>query len=79
MWKVYGCYPKTSEDVVVKAMMDAYQKGVDIISVSIGSNNGWPESPMAVAAQRITEKGVPGTKDESSCMQTLKVLTLLPF
>lgn len=65
MWKVYGCYPTTSEDVVVKAMMDAYHKGVDIISVSIGSNNGWSESPMSAAAQRITEKGVPGTK--SSC------------
>ncbi|CDH55597.1 subtilisin-like serine protease pr1c [Lichtheimia corymbifera JMRC:FSU:9682] len=59
MWKVYGCYPTTSEDVVVKAMMDAYHKGVDIISVSIGSNNGWSESPMSAATQRITEKGVP--------------------
>ncbi|KAI9488327.1 peptidase S8/S53 domain-containing protein [Zychaea mexicana] len=59
MWRVFSCVGASADDVIMDAMLDAYDTGVDIISMSLGSMNGWPGSPMAVVAERITDKGVP--------------------
>lgn len=60
MWRVFGCQGLTSNDVIIQAMIDAYEAGVDVISMSLGFGSGWPESPDAVVAQRIAAKGIPG-------------------
>ncbi|KAI8147340.1 peptidase S8/S53 domain-containing protein [Fennellomyces sp. T-0311] len=59
MWRVFPCNGSTSDDILIDAILDAYDAGVDIINMSLGSNTGWPESPTAVVAARITAKGVP--------------------
>lgn len=60
MWRVFGCKGSASNDVIIQAMLDAYEAGVDIISMSLGDSIGWPESADSVVAQRIVESGVPG-------------------
>ncbi|KAI9488326.1 peptidase S8/S53 domain-containing protein [Zychaea mexicana] len=59
MWRVFGCTGSASDDVIIDAMLDAYDTGVDIISMSLGDTYGWPEGASAVVAERITAKGVP--------------------
>lgn len=62
MWRVFGCQGSASNDVIIQAMLDAYEAGVDIISMSLGDSLGWSESPDSVVAQRIVESGIPGNK-----------------
>ncbi|CDS09870.1 hypothetical protein LRAMOSA02547 [Lichtheimia ramosa] len=59
MWRVFGCQGSASNDVIIQAMLDAYEAGVDIISMSLGDSLGWSESPDSVVAQRIVESGIP--------------------
>ncbi|KAI9267906.1 peptidase S8/S53 domain-containing protein [Phascolomyces articulosus] len=59
MWRVFSCYGLTSNDIILDAILDAFDSGVDIISMSLGSFNGWPESPMAAVVERVIEKGTP--------------------
>lgn len=61
MYKVFGCYDNTGDDVLISAYNMAYEAGSDIITASIGGDNGWSEEPWAVAVQRIVEAGVPCT------------------
>ena len=60
MWRVFGCTGSASDDVIMDAMLAAYDSGVDVISMSLGDVHGWPSGPSAVLAERITAKGVPG-------------------
>ena len=62
MWRIFGCAGTTSGDIIVEAMLDAYDAGVDIINMSLGSVNGWSESPTSVVAARIAADGIPGNK-----------------
>ncbi|KAI8334655.1 peptidase S8/S53 domain-containing protein [Chlamydoabsidia padenii] len=57
MWRVFGCSGTTSNDIIIKALLKAYDTGCDIISLSLGDNNGWSEGPDAVVASRIVKKG----------------------
>jgi subtilisin family serine protease len=41
MYRVFGCGGDASNDVVMQAMMDAYNDGADIVSMSLGSDNGF--------------------------------------
>ena len=63
MWRVFGCQGLTSNDVIIQAMLDAYEAGVDVISMSLGFQGGWSESPDSVVAQRIAAKGIPGNNN----------------
>jgi subtilisin family serine protease len=60
MWRVFGCTGSTSNDIVIKALLKAYDIGSDIISLSLGDNSGWSEGPDAVVASRIAKKGTIG-------------------
>lgn len=71
MWRVFGCNGSTGDDIIMKAMIAAYDAGVDIISMSLGDNSGWSEAPTAVLGQRIAKKGIPGTLSCNSTMHTL--------
>jgi subtilisin family serine protease len=44
MWKVFGCYDNVGDDVLIAAFNMAYETGADVITSSIGGNNGWSES-----------------------------------
>lgn len=58
-YKVFGCTGSSDTDVAVAALNRAFEDGSDIISMSIARTSGWSEDLVAVAAQRIVEKGVP--------------------
>ena len=60
MWRVFGCNGNADTVVIAEAMLDAYDTGVDIISMSLSDPMGWSESLTAIVAERITLKGVPG-------------------
>lgn len=61
VYKVFGCTGGVAEDVLIAALLRAFDDGSDVITASIGSSSGWSERPSAVAAQRIVEAGVPVT------------------
>ncbi|KAL7748882.1 hypothetical protein RI367_005795 [Sorochytrium milnesiophthora] len=57
-YRVFGCKGTTSTDLIIKAMEQAYQDGMDIINVSIGGRSSFPDSPDSEAASRIGKLGV---------------------
>ncbi|KAI9031566.1 peptidase S8/S53 domain-containing protein [Phycomyces nitens] len=59
MWRVFGCVGYTTDDIMLKAFLMAYDAGMDVISVSIGETNAWSNGPHVAVAQRISEKGIP--------------------
>ncbi|KAI8887765.1 subtilisin-like protein [Backusella circina FSU 941] len=56
-WRVFGCSGATSNDLVIKALIDAHESGCDIINLSLGTGNNWPEDASAVVSERIANKG----------------------
>ncbi|KAI7867740.1 peptidase S8/S53 domain-containing protein [Spinellus fusiger] len=58
MWRIFGCHSGASEDTVIKAMEMAYEEGCNVINLSLGVENAWPEDAMAVVADRLVQKGV---------------------
>ncbi|KAG0179243.1 hypothetical protein DFQ28_003160 [Apophysomyces sp. BC1034] len=58
MWRIFGCNGGATEDNVIKAMEMAYNAGCDVINLSLGVQNAWPEDAMAVFAERLTAQGV---------------------
>ncbi|KAL2208328.1 subtilisin-like protein [Sarocladium strictum] len=47
-----------TDAILIESMMRAYTDGVDIISASIGGVYGWQDSPWAVVADRLVDRGV---------------------
>ncbi|RCI05489.1 hypothetical protein CU098_012935 [Rhizopus stolonifer] len=56
-WRVFGCNGATSNDIVMKALIDAHDAGCDVINLSLGSPSNWAEDPSSIVANRIAEKG----------------------
>ncbi|KAI9268027.1 peptidase S8/S53 domain-containing protein [Phascolomyces articulosus] len=60
MWRIFGCNSLGSgEDLITQALLEAYDAGVDIISMSVGGLSGWNETSTARVAAHITAQGVP--------------------
>lgn len=57
-YKVFGCSDGTLEDNIVAAFLMAYADGVDVISASLGSCQGFPDTAMAEVATTISNAGV---------------------
>ncbi|KAG8411952.1 hypothetical protein J3459_016143 [Metarhizium acridum] len=57
-YRIFGCAGSVSSDVIIAAINRAYLDGADIITMSIGSPNGWKQNAWAVTASRIVAKGV---------------------
>ncbi|POS70050.1 peptidase [Diaporthe helianthi] len=57
-YKVFGCFEGTTSDIVLAAFLMAFEDGADIISGSLGNDNGFAESPIAQVITRIAEQGV---------------------
>ncbi|TLD31637.1 hypothetical protein PspLS_01689 [Pyricularia sp. CBS 133598] len=56
-YKVFGCSSSTFEDVVIAAFLKARDDGADIITASLGSSLGFPDSPLAVVVSSIVAEG----------------------
>jgi len=57
-YKVFGCRDGTGSDIILAAFLQAYEEGADIISASLGNDNGFSESPIAIVITKIAEAGV---------------------
>ncbi|KAI9167906.1 serine endopeptidase [Paramyrothecium foliicola] len=57
-YKVFGSIDGTDEETIIEAMLQAYEDGVDIITISIGGLDGWSDGPWALVASRMVELGV---------------------
>ncbi|KAG1471649.1 hypothetical protein G6F56_002002 [Rhizopus delemar] len=61
MYRVFGCNGATGDDVIVKALLMAYDAGVDVINLSLGSTNPWTDvasDPEIDVVNQIMAKGV---------------------
>ncbi|CEP13145.1 hypothetical protein [Parasitella parasitica] len=60
MWRVFGCKGSVSNDVVIKALLMAYDAGVDVINLSLGETNSWSTTTDVEASvvNKIARKGV---------------------
>ncbi|KAF7554792.1 hypothetical protein G7Z17_g2677 [Cylindrodendrum hubeiense] len=57
-YKVFGAGDGTYEDIIIEAMLRAFEDDVDVITISIGGRGGWANSVWAVVASRIADEGV---------------------
>ncbi|KAI8073486.1 peptidase S8/S53 domain-containing protein [Gilbertella persicaria] len=60
MWRVFGCNGVVTNDVIIKALLMAYDAGVDVINLSLGETNAWAigqDAEMEVV-NKIVAKGV---------------------
>lgn len=58
-YKAATCAGKLDTDIIIAAFNQAFDDGSHIINLSSVAGSGWNEDPVAVAVQRIVERGVP--------------------
>ncbi|QGX41569.1 S8 family serine peptidase [Permianibacter aggregans] len=57
-YRVFGCYGSTTADIMLAAMERAYEDGMQVLNMSIGSSFQWPQYPTAKAATKLVNKGI---------------------
>lgn len=57
-YRVFGCAGYTTADIMIAAMERALADGMQVLNMSIGGGFVWPQSPTAMAATRLVNKGV---------------------
>lgn len=55
MYKVFGCESNTSNDIILKALLAADADDCDIVSLSLGGDNGYHGSLMSRVASQVAE------------------------
>ncbi|EJD37069.1 subtilisin-like protein [Auricularia subglabra TFB-10046 SS5] len=56
-YRVLGCPGFVGDDVLIEAMLRAYDEGMDVISMSLGGSSNWSDEPISVVASRIASLG----------------------
>jgi len=54
-YRVFGCSGSSHSDVILAAIEQAFADGMDIVNLSLGSNNGWPQDFLSEALGRMLE------------------------
>lgn len=57
-YKVFGCQDGTYMDTIIAGFIMAAEEGADVITASLGSNQGFTDQPLAVAVSAIAAKGI---------------------
>ncbi|KEY74466.1 hypothetical protein S7711_04502 [Stachybotrys chartarum IBT 7711] len=57
-YKVFTEVDYTDEVTLIEAFLRAYDDGADVITSSIGENNGWSNGAWATLASRLVDEGV---------------------
>lgn len=55
MYKVFGANATTTDDIILAALLRAFSDSPDIISLSLGSDRGYPSMPVSKVASKISE------------------------
>ncbi|TLS29114.1 hypothetical protein PpBr36_00060 [Pyricularia pennisetigena] len=58
MYRVFGCTGGSGVDVLIAAVIRAFEDGSDVITGSLGVSSGWSENPFAVTVSRMVAAGV---------------------
>ncbi|KAI7904229.1 peptidase S8/S53 domain-containing protein [Cokeromyces recurvatus] len=60
MWRIFGCKGSVENDIIIKALLMAYDADCDIINMSLGETNAWSQTASAegYVVEQITAKGV---------------------
>ncbi|CAE6444590.1 unnamed protein product [Rhizoctonia solani] len=56
-YRVFGCSGTVSDDVIIAALIQAYEDKNDVITFSLSSVGAWTASTVGVVASRISDKG----------------------
>ncbi|KAJ3111154.1 hypothetical protein HDU96_005938 [Phlyctochytrium bullatum] len=56
-YKVFGCSGGARTDHILMAIQKAYDDGMDVINMSLGSDSGFPSGPEEVLIDRLTRLG----------------------
>ncbi|KAG8915767.1 hypothetical protein FRC01_003516 [Tulasnella sp. 417] len=73
MYRIFGCVGDTADDVIMAAMLKAYNDKNDIISLSLGDPTlGWSEGGVGALASRIAATGVVITAASADVSYTAK-------
>ncbi|KAG0375002.1 hypothetical protein BGX24_009665 [Mortierella sp. AD032] len=57
-YRVLGCNGSTNDDMIIAALERAAKDKMDVINLSIGEPNGWPENPVSKAIKRLESQGI---------------------
>jgi subtilisin family serine protease len=58
-YRVFGCEGSTTSDIMIAAMERAFNDGMDVLNMSIGSAfQTWPQYPTAMVADRMVIRGM---------------------
>jgi subtilisin family serine protease len=57
-YRVFGCDGSTHSDVVLAAVERAFADGMDVVNLSLGSNNGWPQDFSSQSLSRMMDFGM---------------------
>lgn len=55
MYKVFACSPTTTDDIILAALLKAYSENPDVISLSLGSDRGYPSIPVSLVSAKIAK------------------------
>ncbi|GMF64054.1 unnamed protein product [[Candida] boidinii] len=58
MYKVFGCEDATTNDLIMKALVDAANDGVNVINLSLGNPAGYSDSPISLLASSIADDNI---------------------
>ncbi|KAJ8509440.1 hypothetical protein ONZ45_g8388 [Pleurotus djamor] len=56
-YRVFGCNGSTSDELIIDALIRAYNDGMDVITLSLGGVDGWTTGVGSVVASRIAQHG----------------------
>lgn len=78
-WRVFSCGGSARSDIVVEAMLMAYDAGIDILSMSLGSILPWsaPNDLQSRVISKISASGVSGTYIEFYIKEKKKTIEVL--
>ncbi|KAI8345639.1 peptidase S8/S53 domain-containing protein [Mortierella sp. GBAus27b] len=57
-YRIFSCVGTGRSDIIMKGMERAFDDGMDIINLSLGSGPAYRSSPLAALAETLAEKGV---------------------
>jgi len=57
-YRVFGCNGSTSSEIIIAALERALRDRMDIVNMSLGAAFLWPQTPEALAADRLVNRGV---------------------
>ena len=57
-YRVFGCTGSSHSDVILAAIERAFADGMDVVNLSLGSNNGWAQDFLSVALSRMLDFGM---------------------